>query len=168
MTTDPSLTPPLRRATLADLPDLGDLDARCVPEDPWGAQGIGAELNRETAILLVIDGPPPTPSPNLPPAPSARPTVAAMILCWQVLDEVEILRVAAHPDARRQGLGRRLVQAALDLPGTRSAFLEVRADNAPAIALYESLGFQKYYVRRRYYHDGCDALMYRRDLPAPA
>ena len=157
---------PTRRATLADLPDLADLDARCFPEDPWGTQGIGAELARDNAALLVCDGEAPGEGAGQGPGRrTGAPRLAGSILCWQVLDELEILRVAAHPDARRRGHGRRLVAAALALPGVRSAFLEVRADNAPAIALYEALGFSRYHLRRRYYHDGCDALLYRRDLP---
>ena len=46
--------------------------------------------------------------------------------------------------------------------GTTHTLLEVRADNARALALYESLGFVPIGQRRRYYPDGGDALILRR------
>ena len=36
--------------------------------------------------------------------------------------------------------------------------LEVRASNAPAIAMYEGLGFSRFNVRERYYADGEDGV----------
>ncbi len=141
----------LRPATLADVPDLADLDDLCFPDDRWGAASLSAELSRPGALLLVAEQ-------------EARPRIAASVLAWRLFDELEILRVATHPAARRQGLGRRLLQMAESShPELRAAFLEVRADNAAAIPLYEREGYVRFYVRRRYYHDGCDALLYRKD-----
>jgi ribosomal protein S18 acetylase RimI-like enzyme len=56
-----------------------------------------------------------------------------------------IANVAVHPDHRRRGIARTLMQAALELVtrlGGHWAALQVEAENTPAIALYESLGFQ--------------------------
>jgi ribosomal-protein-alanine N-acetyltransferase len=76
------------------------------------------------------------------------------ILVRAVADEAEILTLAVRPAARRNGLGSRLVEAgrarATELGATRM-FLEVAEDNAPARALYESLGFEAAGRRRRYY-----------------
>ena len=71
-----------------------------------------------------------------------------------VLDEGDIGNVAVAPEHRRQGIADALLDAlcaraaALDL-----AFLtlEVRASNAPAIALYRKHGFQTVGQRRNYY-----------------
>lgn len=41
--------------------------------------------------------------------------------------------------------------------------LEVRASNIPAIGLYESLGFKKIYVRKKYYPDGEDGIIYLKE-----
>ena len=42
--------------------------------------------------------------------------------------------------------------------GDRRILLDVRTDNAPALALYESVGFARIGVRRRYYQpSGADA-----------
>ena len=77
----------------------------------------------------------------------------------------EILTVGVVPAARRGGLGRALLHALLDEArrrGATEAFLEVRVDNAAAIALYEAEGFARLGVRRGYYDAGrVDALTMR-------
>ena len=65
-------------------------------------------------------------------------------------DEIEILNMAVDPAARRRGVGRTLLQVLLGLPG-RNLYLEVRASNAPARALYASAGFVEAGVRKGYY-----------------
>ena len=86
--------------------------------------------------------------------------------------EADVQTIAVAPSAQGQGLGTRLLRALTARAvrsGARSLLLEVRADNAPAIALYEREGFERISVRRRYYQPGdVDAwVMRRRPLPAP-
>jgi ribosomal-protein-alanine N-acetyltransferase len=88
-----------------------------------------------------------------------------------VLDEVEILTVACTVGAQRQGLARRAMLALIDtsaVMGARSVFLEVAADNAPALGLYKSLDFEHLGLRAHYYQrrDGtkCDAFIFRKLL----
>lgn len=74
--------------------------------------------------------------------------------CQTVLDEGYITNVAVSPGARRQGAGRALVAAlAAQARAQGLAFvtLEVRASNAPAIALYEGAGFVRVGVRKNFY-----------------
>jgi [ribosomal protein S18]-alanine N-acetyltransferase len=69
----------------------------------------------------------------------------------------------------RRGVGRALLQAceAYARRHGRSALtLEVRYDNASAIALYESSGFRLFGEHRHYYADGATALRYDKSLPA--
>lgn len=69
-------------------------------------------------------------------------------------DEGEILNLAVHPDARRQGLGGALLDALLaeaSRRGLRCIALEVRVSNLGAIALYRSRGFAVAGTRRRFY-----------------
>jgi len=88
--------------------------------------------------------------------------------CWWLIgDEVHILNLAVHPEARRGGTGRALVQRILDDAGAHdvaSVSLEVRTDNAAAAALYRSMGFTAAGVRRNYYGQGEDAIIMTRQL----
>ena len=79
----------------------------------------------------------------------------AALLCTQtVQDEGEVYRIGVLPGCRRQGLARMLLTAWLEhaaARGVRSVSLDVRAGNAPAIALYRALGFADAARRRGYY-----------------
>lgn len=71
-----------------------------------------------------------------------------------VLDELEITNVATHPSARRRGIGRALVGELLEFSRQNAVVrvtLEVRTSNAPAIALYQSLGFAPCGIRKNFY-----------------
>jgi [ribosomal protein S18]-alanine N-acetyltransferase len=71
-----------------------------------------------------------------------------------VLDEAELLTIATHPDHRRRGLGRATLAAfesAARARGATTAHLEVAADNAPALGLYEAAGYRRTGLRRGYY-----------------
>ena len=76
------------------------------------------------------------------------------LLCRLVLDEAEIDRVGVDPGNRRRGIGRALLHRCLhDLEerGVKRVWLEVASSNAPAIGLYESLGFEAVDTRHGYY-----------------
>jgi [ribosomal protein S18]-alanine N-acetyltransferase len=76
-----------------------------------------------------------------------------------------------RPPERRRGAGRRLLTAVIDRvreAGARALFLEVGADNPPARALYEAMGFRVVGTRSAYYRRGdgppADALIMRLSL----
>lgn len=72
-------------------------------------------------------------------------------------EDGDIQTIALAREIRGSGQGRRLMNALLDeaaLRGVRQVFLEVRADNPVARALYVSLGFAEIGVRQRYYQPG--------------
>jgi ribosomal-protein-alanine N-acetyltransferase len=143
------------------LSTLGAIEAACF-DRPWGASGLAEVLAQAGAAVVYLEDAP------------------AYCLYQRVVDEVEILQLCTHPTAQRQGLGRRLVAAVLDeaeATGCVAVFLEVRASNRAAIALYEGAGFAVCGVRRGYYPalgpalggaDSAaaeDALLLRCDLP---
>lgn len=80
----------------------------------------------------------------------------------------DIMTVAVSPAARGRGLGRRLLdelEARAAARRAASVMLEVRADNTPAIGLYERAGYAVVSTRRRYYQPGdVDALVMRKNL----
>ncbi|MGD9762955.1 MAG: ribosomal protein S18-alanine N-acetyltransferase [Candidatus Binatia bacterium] len=97
----------------------------------------------------------------------AARTLLGYACWWLVGEEVHILNLAVHPDARRTGTGRALVQRILDDARAHHAVsvsLEVRKDNDPATALYRTMGFAPIGVRRNYYGRGEDAVIMERRL----
>ena len=82
-----------------------------------------------------------------------------------VLDEAELLRIAVSSGEQRLGYGQQLLSYAIKtlyLLNVERIFLEVNRHNAPAIALYQKLGFQQFGVRAAYY-DGIDALLFSKE-----
>lgn len=94
--------------------------------------------------------------------------VVGFIFARHAADEAEILNLAVSPEQRGMGIGSRLIEHALDRAKDRGAvraYLEVRAANQPAIALYKRSGFAEIGRRVGYYSDPVeDALVLSRNL----
>jgi ribosomal-protein-alanine N-acetyltransferase len=137
----------LRAAPPEDAVLLARLHARAF-EYPWSEAEIAGLMASPGVFALTFDG-------------------RGFILVRAIAGEAEILTLAVTPDARRDGLGRALVEAAAGLAATLHAeamFLEVASDNFAALALYEKTGFSTVGTRRGYYASGADALVMRRPL----
>jgi N6-L-threonylcarbamoyladenine synthase len=82
--------------------------------------------------------------------------------------EADVMTIAVADGLRGQGLGRRLMNRIMNVAAKRGAkqmFLDVRADNPAAQALYSSLGFEQIDLRKNYYQpEGIDAVTMRADL----
>ncbi len=118
------------------------------PADRWGADAIALMLELPGTFALHHPG-------------------QGFVLARVAAEEAEILTLAVHPDARRQGHGAALLMGAMAgavARGATAMFLEVAEGNAAARALYAAAGFAEVGRRRRYYADGGDALVLRRDL----
>lgn len=94
--------------------------------------------------------------------------VAGYVVAWFVADEGEIANLAVSPDAWGAGIGRALLDAALDEGRRRdvsAVYLEVRDSNDRARRLYRSRGFEEVGRRRGYYARPVeDAIVLRRTL----
>lgn len=79
--------------------------------------------------------------------------VAGFLVSSRVMDEVELLNIAVAPNRQRHGHGARLLCWLVEYhqPEAKNVFLEVRASNKAAIALYLAFGFQQTGVRKDYY-----------------
>ncbi|MDE3176098.1 MAG: ribosomal protein S18-alanine N-acetyltransferase [Pseudomonadota bacterium] len=78
-----------------------------------------------------------------------------------------IYSLAVQRDSGRRGVGRELLIAAeryARAHGRSRLRLEVRYDNAPAIALYEKLGYRCFGRHPDYYDDGAEALRFEKAL----
>ncbi|ATM88586.1 MULTISPECIES: ribosomal protein S18-alanine N-acetyltransferase [Yersinia] len=85
---------------------------------------------------------------------SIEQQIVGFAITQTVLDEATLFNIAIDPQHQRRGYGRLLLEhliAQLESREIVTLWLEVRASNAGAIALYESLGFNEVSVRRNYY-----------------
>lgn len=139
----------IRAARREDLGVIAALES----EEPLGTQWTHSQLEQELenprTVFLVA---------------TVEQRIVGHVFAWKTLDELEILTVAVRPEHRKQGLGRALLHTLLMTEGVTVVFLEVRASNSAARALYRSSGFQETGTRKRYYRDGEDAVLMRRSL----
>lgn len=141
----------IRRAERGDLAFIAALEKETFSL-PQSEAAFAEMLGKEDHILLVVerDGAP-----------------IGYVCAYTVCRESDILTVAVTPSARRCGAGRALLEALTGaLAGDSDAiFLEVRQSNAPARALYVSMGFDEVGVRRGYYqHPKEDAVLYKKEI----
>ena len=145
----------LRELTPEDLPRIVEIE-RSSFSTPWRRSTFEGLLRRTDTDLIgaTIEG-----------------RLVGYAITWTIIDQAELGNVAVAPEARRRGLGRLLVEAALRrvrARGARECFLEVRESNDGARRLYQSLGFSPIGRRRRYYSDPTeDALVLRASLSPP-
>jgi len=140
----------LRPATSDDAGVLARMH-RTAFEAPWGEAEIAALLDGPGGFALIAQDDEPL----------------GFILCRAIGGEAEVLTLAVDPAARRRGLGRALVQEAVNLAragGAEAFFLEVAEDNHAAISLYQALRFTWQGRRPKYYQGVTDALIMRRRL----
>ena len=138
----------IRAARSADLPAIHDIETAAFG-DPWPAALFRVHL-ADVFLVAEIDG-----------------AVVGYLVARPMGGEGEILNVAVAGDARRRGIARTLLAAALAAlaeAGVATLFLEVRRSNTPARELYESAGFRLVGTRRGYYRSPReDALVFRHD-----
>ncbi len=139
----------IRKMTVEDVPRVAQLD-RLSFSLPWPESAFRYEVEENPAARCWV-------------AVTEEGGLVAMMVSWILADEVHIATLATHPDFRRRGLGERLLREALRearAAGARRAYLEVRAGNEAAQALYRKFGFQVTGRRPRYYKDnGEDAVL---------
>lgn len=83
------------------------------------------------------------------------------------LYEYEIESILVDINYRKKGIGKELLSSAIKLAKdnhAESVFLEVRQSNHSAIGLYSSAGFIQISKRKRYYPDGEDALVFKKEI----
>ncbi|MBQ8579510.1 MAG: ribosomal protein S18-alanine N-acetyltransferase [Oscillospiraceae bacterium] len=133
------------------VPQVAELEKLCF-SDPWSEKSVASELNNPLSLWLVaVDD----------------EIVSGYVGSQSVMGESDMMNIAVHPDYRRQGIAEALVLALVDAlreKGNHCLTLEVRASNAPAIALYEKLGFMQVGLRKNYYRNPKeDALILRKE-----
>lgn len=137
----------IRQMTMEDVPEVAELE-KMIFTDPWSENVYRQTLEiKDTCYLItVIDD-----------------TIVAVAGVRNIVGDGEITNVMVHPDYRRKGFARAMLEELLIKGkeiGVIDFTLEVRASNKSAINLYEELGFKTEGVRPGFYqHPDEDALI---------
>ncbi|MBR3150221.1 MAG: ribosomal protein S18-alanine N-acetyltransferase [Eubacterium sp.] len=126
----------IKEAALCDVADIVKIEQACF-STPWTEQGVRESIENENTHLYIalVDGD------------------AAGYMGVQIFSgEGYVTNVATLPEYRRKGVAKALIERALQ---NEMDFLtlEVRESNAPAISLYESMGFERVGVRPHFYRN---------------
>lgn len=120
------------------LREVAELD-KALFTRPWSADSWESELYNDTVSLVVAE--------------DADGHVLGYGVLGVILDEGCLEKIAVRPECQRRGIAQAILGSFLRYGEERLAYigLEVRADNSPAIALYEKNGFTAVGRRKNYY-----------------
>ena len=142
----------IRNMTADHVTQVAELEKRCFGSAAWSEKSVASELTNELALWLVAED---------------EGRVVGYVGSQTVFPETDMMNVAVAPDRRREGIAEVLVDSLmmeLKRMGSECLTLEVRVSNAPAIALYEKLGFHEAGLRKNYYRNPKeDALIMRKE-----
>ena len=133
------------------VPQVAELEKMCF-HDPWSEASVASELGNPLSLWLVaVDG----------------EKVIGYVGSQTVIDMTDMMNIAVHPDFRRRGIAKMLVERLVDALKSRQSrclMLEVRTSNTGAQLLYEILGFVQVGIRKNYYRNPKeDALILRKE-----
>ncbi|MER6002986.1 ribosomal protein S18-alanine N-acetyltransferase [Nonomuraea angiospora] len=140
--------------TATDLPAVMSIERATFPLDAWSEGMMRGELadmpRSRHYVVALVDG-----------------EIIGYAGLAAAADQADVQTIAVLEKHQGTGIGGALLTELLAEAGRRGAqeiFLEVRADNPRAQAVYRHYGFEEIGTRRRYYDDGTDAIMMRRNL----
>lgn len=145
----------VRAATPSDIRCMMRLEQHSVTASHWSAEQydriFAAMSPRRVALVIEEQG-----------------GVRGFLIALAIAPEWEIENIAIAADARRRGLGTRLLGEFLDrarAEGVQAVYLEVRESNRAACSLYEKWAFVESGRRARYYQNPQeDAITYRQSF----
>ncbi|MFF4620038.1 ribosomal protein S18-alanine N-acetyltransferase [Nonomuraea jabiensis] len=140
--------------TEADLPAVMSIERATFPLDAWSEGMMRGELadmpRSRHYVVALVDG-----------------EIIGYAGLAAAADQADVQTIAVLEKHQGTGIGGAMLTELLAEAGRRGAreiYLEVRADNPRAQAVYRHYGFEEIGTRRRYYDDGTDAIMMRRNL----
>ena len=141
---------------VATIKTVAAIEAVVQLQQPWTYQTFNDLLEQNSVNLMVVIN-------------FSKNEVIGYCLYQMVFEQAEILRIGTHPDYQRQGIASQLItrlNEELKANQVESLLLEVRADNAAAIGLYEQQEFAVIHRRKGYYQvphqPAVDALIMQR------
>lgn len=134
--------------TAGSIDGIAEIEKVCF-SSPWTREGIAQELSNPSSHFLTA---------------VTDTVIAGYIGVQEICGEAYITNVAVLPSYRRNGIAKALLNGVISGAKSRNCefiTLEVRGSNAPAISLYESLGFEIVGKRKNFYSNPTeDAILY--------
>ncbi len=131
---------------------VAEIERECFGSEAWSLRSVEGELHNPLSLWLVA---------------MDDDRVAGYIGSQTVCGETDMMNVAVTASCRRRGVAEELILTLtefLKAEGSQCLTLEVRSSNAPAIALYQKLGFEQIGLRKNYYRNPKeDALILRKE-----
>jgi|JI8StandDraft_1071087.scaffolds.fasta_scaffold00451_13 ribosomal-protein-alanine N-acetyltransferase len=126
------------------LKDLCEWDLACFPNETWTEKMLRTHLEFHDGFVWQET--------------EVRGYALVCVTPW----EVEIFRIGTLPTYLRSGVARNLLESLFSFFPKKDFFLEVKANNLPALNLYQKVGFGVLETRKNYYPDGSTAILMTR------
>lgn len=170
MSERPSPRVGVRPLVAGDLPTLERCEVALFGASAWSRAMLAEELGGPGRWYVAADLPAWAGAASVGAAPADR--LAGYAGLWFDGDDAHVMTIGVVRAHQGRGIGGVLLAALVGRArelGARSMLLEVRVDNAPALALYARFGFTRLRRRRGYYQpENVDAWTMRRELTADA
>jgi len=144
----------VRRARREDYPAFAAIEAEHPGFPAWGVRGFEAEERNRHSVTLAAEH---------------EGAAVGFVNFWLLRPQVQLNTLAVAGAFARRGAARALLGKLAEYAAKnlcREIDLEVNERNAPAIALYASLGFETVGRRPKFYNGADDALLMRKTLPS--
>ncbi len=138
--------------TFEDLNDIAQIEKECFPDDAWNVRMLAESFlsGRFVGVLLEEEG-----------------VITAYGGFSFVEGEGELELIATAEMYRRCGRAKKVLddlEREAKKKGVKRLFLEVRVSNTPALMFYLKYGYQGLYARSRYYANGEDAIVMKKEF----
>jgi len=157
----------LRDFRKEDFETLWTIDQRCfAPGIAYSQQELGTYIGQRASFTLVAET-----ADGRGAAQGSLPAILGFVVAETRRSIGHIITIDVVPDARRTGVGSRLLAGAeerLRAAGCQEVYLETAVDNRDALIFYKQRGYFLNHVVPGYYSNGVDALVLQKDLLSAA
>lgn len=138
----------LRPAAVDDLDRILEIEKVAQPVGAWSRKSFEAEFEKPYSRFLVLTD------------DETDTKLAGYLVYWVLFEEASLQTIAVDTAFRGLGMAKQMMRSMIAeavRQGAKRVNLEVRKSNAPALHLYQGLGFTVSQVRKQFYSDGEDA-----------
>lgn len=140
----------IKQMGIEDLDEVFNIESSSSLQ-PWSKNAFSEEIRNPHSHCFIFE---------MKGIPKCR--VTGYICFRNFSEDSELLNICVHPQYRRMGIGKKLMQFYLDFsrePAIKTFYLEVNITNQAAIHLYQFFSYQSSGMRKKFYQGKFDALL---------